>query len=172
MKKAYVNHKDVMFALFAVALFFLSPIVSALFLVAIITMNKADNKAYMWVLLALFLVIEIVTFLMSAPILGEAVSLIQAVSATIVYNSNPAAACSSSSSINSAIGVDLYCNVVPNYWLLTTSWMKQHIGPKGPRVLAWWDYGDWINWFGQTPAFIRGDNSVPKEDYAVAATFV
>ncbi|MEM3858951.1 MAG: hypothetical protein QW478_06050 [Candidatus Micrarchaeaceae archaeon] len=36
---------------------------------------------------------------------------------------------------------------------------------------AVWDYGDWINWFGNMSAVLRGDNQVPTLDYQVAYLF-
>ena len=71
-----------------------------------------------------------------------------------------------------AIGADMFCNTVPQYWIQATDWMKANVGPYGPRILSWWDYGDWINWFGNSNAVIRGDNSVAQEDYNTAAMFV
>jgi hypothetical protein len=73
---------------------------------------------------------------------------------------------------NNPLGASMFCNVVPNYWLNALSWMKKNVGPDGPRVLAWWDYGDWINWFGNSNAVLRGDNAVATLDYATAARFV
>ena len=52
------------------------------------------------------------------------------------------------------------------------AWLRQNVGTYNARVLAWWDYGDWINWFGNSHAVLRGDNSAPAEDYATAASFV
>jgi asparagine N-glycosylation enzyme membrane subunit Stt3 len=80
--------------------------------------------------------------------------------------------CSTISSQNNAIGYDLFCNVVPKAWLDATAWMKQNVGPFAPRVLSWWDYGDWINWFGNSNAVLRGDNSKAKLDYMTAARYV
>ncbi len=80
--------------------------------------------------------------------------------------------CNSIASSNNTLGSVLYCNTVPNYWLAATAWMRQNAGPYAPRILAWWDYGDWINWFGNSNAVIRGDNSVPAADYATAAQYV
>ncbi len=71
-----------------------------------------------------------------------------------------------------AIGYDMFCNLVPNYWLQATAWMRQNVGPFGPRILSWWDYGDWINWFGNSNAVLRGDNAVATLDYAAAAQYV
>ena len=80
--------------------------------------------------------------------------------------------CTTIGNSNNQLGAVLYCNTVPQYWLLATAWMKSNVGPYGPRILSWWDYGDWINWFGNSNAVIRGDNSVASEDYKVAAHYV
>ena len=165
VRKAYSEHRDMMFAIFAIAIFFLSPIIAAAFLLIIIILNKAEKKNRMWVLLVVFLLIEIVSFAYHSPILGESGSITQAFYSAINYQ-NQNIAC------NNSIGADLFCNVVPGYWLQALQWMKTNIGPNGPRVVSWWDYGDWINWFGQTPTVIRGDNSQPIEDFGVAANYV
>lgn len=80
--------------------------------------------------------------------------------------------CNAIAQSGNPIGYDLYCNVVSNAWLNATTWMHTTIGPFGSRVLSWWDYGDWINWYGNTNAVLRGDNSVATLDYSTAAQFV
>ncbi|MHB1829969.1 MAG: hypothetical protein ACYCO0_01105 [Candidatus Micrarchaeaceae archaeon] len=93
----------------------------------------------------------------------------------VVYQLITAAANPNCNSINNSgnqLGAAIYCNLVPNYWLDATSWMKSNVGPYGPRILSWWDYGDWINWFGNSNAVLRGDNSVPTADYAAASHYV
>ncbi|MDE1822744.1 MAG: hypothetical protein KGH50_00265 [Candidatus Micrarchaeota archaeon] len=92
--------------------------------------------------------------------------LLQAIPAA--FNSN----CASLSQYQNSIGLSMYCNTVPNYWLSATQWMRSNVGPHGPRILSWWDYGDWINWFGNSNAVLRGDNAVAQEDYDTAAQFV
>ena len=73
---------------------------------------------------------------------------------------------------NNVMGANLFCNSVPQAWLSAMSWASANVGPNGPRILSWWDYGDWINWFGNSNAVIRGDNSVASFDYRVAANYV
>ena len=63
-------------------------------------------------------------------------------------------------------------NVVSTSWLQATAWMSSNVGPYAPRILSWWDYGDWINWFGNSNAVLRGDNSIAKLDYETAARYV
>lgn len=80
--------------------------------------------------------------------------------------------CATLSSQGNAVGFDMFCNTVPSAWLNALTWMKQNVGPAAPRVLSWWDYGDWINWFGNSNAVLRGDNSIAKLDYETAARYV
>ncbi len=92
--------------------------------------------------------------------------IIQLVSAA----SNPN--CATIQNQGNALGSVLYCNTVPSYWITATNWMAANVGPYGPRILSWWDYGDWINWFGNSNAVLRGDNSVPSADYQAAAHYI
>ncbi len=80
--------------------------------------------------------------------------------------------CSTISANGNSIGYSILCNTIPNYWLQATAWMSKNVGPFAPRVLSWWDYGDWINWFGNSNAVLRGDNSVAALDLATAARYV
>jgi asparagine N-glycosylation enzyme membrane subunit Stt3 len=80
--------------------------------------------------------------------------------------------CNTIAQNQNVIGYNLFCNSLTDQWLSALSWMKANIGPYAPRVLSWWDYGDWINWFGNSNAVIRGDNAVASFDYAVASQYV
>ncbi|MDE1768301.1 MAG: hypothetical protein KGH62_02945, partial [Candidatus Micrarchaeota archaeon] len=104
---------------------------------------------------------------------GIAVVVIEAIPTgyqVLTAAANPS--CNAIGQANNQLGAVLYCNTIPGYWLQATSWMSQNVGPYGPRILSWWDYGDWINWFGNSNAVLRGDNSVPTADYAAAAHYV
>ncbi|MDE1855096.1 MAG: hypothetical protein KGH57_02125 [Candidatus Micrarchaeota archaeon] len=80
--------------------------------------------------------------------------------------------CPTLSSQGNSLAFDIFCNVVPNSWLNAMAWAKQNVGPTAPRMLSWWDYGDWINWFGNSNAVLRGDNSIAKLDYETASRYV
>ncbi len=67
----------------------------------------------------------------------------------------------------------VYCSLPADVdWLSALSWINQNVGLNAPKVLAWWDYGDWINWFGNSSSVIRGENQTPQKDYQVAADLV
>lgn len=72
----------------------------------------------------------------------------------------------------SIITFNNFCMTIPDYWLKPMEWIKNNSGPNGPRTLSWWDYGHWINWFGNSNAVLRNDNAFPEMDYNVAALFI
>ncbi len=170
----YKNNKLLVYSVFAIALFFISTILAVIFLLVAISFDKVPGqKMKLYALTALFVIIIIISTIMNhSVLLGESSSITNSISAYFTNNANPSAACSVIDSHGNSIGADLYCNVVPSYWLTAAQWMAANIGPYAPRVLAWWDYGDWINWFGHSNAVIRGDNANALEDYAVAADYV
>ncbi len=173
----YKEHSFAVQAVLLVGLFFIFGFVLALLAIAYLLLyryeikkeNTKTNKdlIIVCVLLAVLSFSSINTFFY-----GEMSSIYQAVSAWFVYMSNPSSACNALSNQGNTIGYNLYCNAMPAYWINAMSWIRQNVGPNAPRVLSWWDYGDWINWFGNSNAVLRGDNSVAKEDYATAAQLV
>ncbi|MEM0201077.1 MAG: hypothetical protein QXD23_01600 [Candidatus Micrarchaeaceae archaeon] len=107
----------------------------------------------------------ILYFILIVTLIAESNSIFQIISAlgsncTQIFNSN------------NVMGANLFCNTLTPDWLSAMSWAATNVGPTGPRILSWWDYGDWINWFGNSNAVIRGDNSVASFDYKVAANYV
>ena len=114
----------------------------------------------------------IFVFISGTFFLSESASMVQLFSAVSGVSNNPSAACSSFQNTGNSMGANLFCNQVQAYWIPALAWMRTNVGPYAPRILAWWDYGDWINWFGNSNAVLRGDNAVAQEDYATAASFV
>lgn len=173
----YHNHRAMvngilvvgLFALFGVAF----PIIALVYYIYKYSTKKdeADRNVSKRII-ALSLILILITVAWPSFILSENSTFISAFSAGIVSATNPAQACSLINAAGNSIGYSLYCNVIPKYWLNSMSWIKANVGANAPRVLAWWDYGDWINWFGGSNAVLRGDNSVASEDYAVAAQYV
>ncbi|MGI0100661.1 MAG: hypothetical protein ACREBH_03015 [Candidatus Micrarchaeaceae archaeon] len=175
-KNVYTSHPLAAKLAIIVGLFFLFGLVFAIAAIAFILIyeygikqSKDKNNATLvaaCVLLALF------SLTSNMFLYGESASIVSSIGAQITYASNPANACTLLSNKANSLGYNTYCNTIPQYWLNAMSWINQNVGPNAPRVLAWWDYGDWINWFGNSNAVIRGDNSVAKEDYAIAAQYV
>jgi asparagine N-glycosylation enzyme membrane subunit Stt3 len=178
IKAIYTDHPFVAELVLIIGLYFLFGLIFALAAIAFIliyrygikqTKDKYNTRLILaCVLLALFSLTNI-----SLLFYGESGALYQSFSAQIIYITNsPANACTILSNNGNSLGYNTYCNTIPQYWLNSMTWIRNNVGPSAPRVLAWWDYGDWINWFGNSNAVLRGDNSVASEDYAVAAEYV
>ncbi|MFH1094918.1 MAG: hypothetical protein V1728_01755 [Candidatus Micrarchaeota archaeon] len=50
------------------------------------------------------------------------------------------------------------CSFVSDYWLASMEWMGQNV-PRNERVISWWDYGHWTNFFGQTKTVLRNEHA-------------
>jgi hypothetical protein len=160
---------------YAIGLFFVSTVLGIIYLLLLIFWKKDYyNKPLYWTALLFIAVLIGGIALSHSFIFGESASLLSSIgSAMIYYGAHSAtAACSSIASSGLSVGYGMLCNTVPSYWITAAAWMRQNVGPNAPRILAWWDYGDWINWFGGSNAVLRGDNAKPLEDYATAASFV
>lgn len=176
IKSIYENHPFATELVVAVGLFFIFGILFAIVAIAFILIYRLIiKKTYTQrdtYLIVLFVVFAIISALTPALLYGEAGSIFSSFSAQSVYLSNSVNACTLLSNAGNSVGYNTYCNTIPQYWLDAMSWIHINVGPNAPRVLAWWDYGDWINWFGNSNAVLRGDNSVATMDYAVAAQYV
>ncbi len=167
------DHESLVLTLLSIGIFFISPILALVYLIYIIYWRKIEYKKFAWALFAIMLLLMIGTLVFTHTImLGEIKSTIGSYTAMFTYSANPSNACTVFGNNGNGMGSSLYCNTIPSYWIAATEWMSKNVGPYAPRILAWWDYGDWINWFGNSNAVLRGDNSVPKEDYATAASYV
>jgi len=49
------------------------------------------------------------------------------------------------------------CQRLSDYWVSSMEWIKQNTEP-GARIVSWWDYGHWINFFGQRNAVVRNEH--------------
>ncbi|MDE1825170.1 MAG: hypothetical protein KGH61_00605 [Candidatus Micrarchaeota archaeon] len=102
----------------------------------------------------------------------EGAVFINLASAALTPNTPQASQCTQLANSGNGIGYTMYCQTITQQWLHALAWMKANVGPFAPRILSWWDYGDWINWFGNSNAVLRGDNSVATSDYQTAAQYV
>ncbi len=65
----------------------------------------------------------------------------------------------------------LYCSHIPSYWLEPMEWIRKNVGEED-RVISWWDYGHWINFFGQRNCVTRNEHANVSMDLEVADVFV
>jgi hypothetical protein len=174
--KQYSKHGYLIAIIISIGVFFFGGILAIIMLayIAIKGWYKEQNN-YIWGAIVIFAILIGASFFGGVSLVfGESASYVQAFGAAALAASSTSSGqlCNSISAQNNSLGYTLYCNTVPQYWLNAMSWIKSNVGPNAPRVLAWWDYGDWINWFGNTNAVLRGDNANATEDYATAAQYV
>ena len=65
----------------------------------------------------------------------------------------------------------LECNVIPDWWLAPMDWMTTHV-ENDTRVVSWWDYGHWTNYFGNSNTLTRNEHVNTTVDLMVADKFV
>ncbi|MFH2107026.1 MAG: hypothetical protein ABII22_07240 [Candidatus Micrarchaeota archaeon] len=63
------------------------------------------------------------------------------------------------------------CSVLAPYWISSMEWISKNT-PAGSRVMSWWDYGHWINYFGNRNAVIRNEHLSPEMIGEVAHVYV
>lgn len=49
------------------------------------------------------------------------------------------------------------CSRLNVYWIDSMEWIRNSLGPSD-RVTSWWDYGHWINFFGDRNAVLRNEH--------------
>ncbi len=174
--KQYDRHGHIIAIILSIGIFFFSTVLALVYLAYIAFSEKYKGHATaIWAAFAVLVVFIGVSYLSSHTMLyGESASYLDAVNSALMVGSapTPAAACNNIANAGYSTGYTLFCNTIQGYWLNAMSWIAANVGPAAPRVLAWWDYGDWINWFGHSNAVLRGDNANALEDYATAAQFV
>ncbi len=54
--------------------------------------------------------------------------------------------------------VEVRCQRITDYWISSMEWIRNNTEP-GARITSWWDYGHWINFFGQRNAVVRNEHA-------------
>ncbi|MFH1285955.1 MAG: STT3 domain-containing protein [Candidatus Micrarchaeota archaeon] len=78
--------------------------------------------------------------------------------------------CSEMSGANQRV-IRIYCQRIPDYWMNAMNFIRDET-EKDARVISWWDYGHWINYFGERDCLTRNDHAHPEMDLEVADKFV
>ncbi len=63
------------------------------------------------------------------------------------------------------------CAYLSPYWLDSMEWISKNT-EKDAVITSWWDYGHWINFFGNRNALIRNEHKVPELQMQTAAMFL
>lgn len=53
------------------------------------------------------------------------------------------------------------CNSLSDYWIESMEWIRNNT-EQDARITSWWDYGHWINFFGQRNTVLRNEHSSKK----------
>jgi|GEM_PF-452421 len=69
------------------------------------------------------------------------------------YYGNPPA-----SAIGEYQAASLRCNRISDYWIGSMEWIRYNTEADS-RTTSWWDYGHWINYFGQKNAVLRNEHA-------------
>lgn len=72
---------------------------------------------------------------------------------------------------NKFIAYYLFCSRIPKYWRDPMDWIENNVG-ENERVISWWDYGHWINYWGEKKCLTRNDHAYADMDLEVADKFV
>ncbi|MCX6772836.1 MAG: hypothetical protein NTV88_03650 [Candidatus Micrarchaeota archaeon] len=67
---------------------------------------------------------------------------------------NQAAADASADARNAA---SFRCNRLNVYWVDSMEWIRNNV-PERDRITSWWDYGHWINYFGDRKSVLRNEH--------------
>jgi len=59
------------------------------------------------------------------------------------------------------------CQFINNYWLETMEWISRNVD-NNDYVTSWWDYGHWINFFGNKDTLLRNEHRSHKMIGAIA----
>ena len=68
--------------------------------------------------------------------------------------SNAAEQAASSDARNAA---SFRCGRLNTYWVDSMEWINQNV-PERDRITSWWDYGHWINYFGDRNSVLRNEH--------------
>ncbi|MDD5339768.1 MAG: hypothetical protein PHV13_00790 [Candidatus ainarchaeum sp.] len=63
------------------------------------------------------------------------------------------------------------CQRLSDYWVSSMEWIRGNT-PNGSRIVSWWDYGHWINYFGLRNAVIRNEHASHEMIGDVAHAYV
>lgn len=75
-----------------------------------------------------------------------------------------------SKSLNLYRAALLRCSRIADYWISSMEWIRYNTEPDS-RIISWWDYGHWINFFGQKNTVLRNEHASLDMIYRVAYAY-
>lgn len=68
-------------------------------------------------------------------------------------------------------GAQLRCSMLTSYWIDSMEWIRSNT-ENGSRITSWWDYGHWINFFGERNSVLRNEHSRKDMIQEVAHAYI
>jgi hypothetical protein len=72
---------------------------------------------------------------------------------------------------NAKAGASFRCNRLTDYWVDSMQWISNNT-PNDARVTSWWDYGHWINFFGERDTVLRNEQASQEMIGRVAYDYI
>jgi asparagine N-glycosylation enzyme membrane subunit Stt3 len=69
------------------------------------------------------------------------------------------------------LAATIRCQRVASYWIDSMEWLRYNT-PEGSRIISWWDYGHWENYFALRNAVIRNEHAYYDMITDVAHDFI
>ncbi len=63
------------------------------------------------------------------------------------------------------------CSRLSPYWVETMEWISKNTGEQD-KITSWWDYGHWINFFGNRDTVLRNEHASTKMIGMVAEAYI
>jgi len=76
--------------------------------------------------------------------------------------------CNSVAKDGASVATRFYCPIIPQYWYDSMMFIRDET-PENTRMLSWWDYGHWTNFFGMRNTVTRNDHPAGGEENEVVA---
>ena len=73
--------------------------------------------------------------------------------------------------IDKRVAYSFRCSMIAPYWLESMHWISKNTPPDA-RIISWWDYGHWINFFGQRNSVLRNEHASLEMIGRTAAAFL
>lgn len=70
-----------------------------------------------------------------------------------------------------AFAASFRCQRISSYWTDSMEWIGKNT-PNGSRITSWWDYGHWINYFGERNTVLRNEHASHTMIGAVAQGYL
>jgi len=68
-------------------------------------------------------------------------------------------------------GAQLRCSMLAPYWVESMEWVRSST-ENDSRIISWWDYGHWINFFGERDSVLRNEHARKDMIQEVAHAYI